>query len=120
MKLIQEYTIKIIIQIFAFAIAMEIFIMILLLYRSGAIFTSAYNQTIEKSEIKSIEITKKIHTYIINLLTRYSTDLKLIGKHALLFNKFKISPNTSTILINSNKNKEIIYANFEELMNNKL
>ena len=119
MKLIQEYTIKIIIQIFAFTIAMEIVIMIILLNRSGTIFLNTYNQTIARSELKSIDITKKLETYITNLLTRFSTDLKLIGKHALLFNKFKNSQ-TSTILINTEKNKEIIYAKFEELINNKI
>ena len=117
MKLIQEYIIKIIIQIFAFTIAMEVLIMILLLYKSGNIFSNTYNQTIEKSELKSIEITKKLQTYITNLLTRYSTDLKLICKHALLYNKFKNSP---SILTNSDKNKEIIYADFEELLRNKI
>ena len=119
MKLVQEYTIKIIIQIFAFILTMEIIIMIILLNRSGIIFSSTYNQTIAKSEVKSIEITKKIQTYISNLLTRYSTDLKLIGKHALLFNKFKNSNNSSNILNNSDKNKEIIFSKFEELINNK-
>jgi len=118
MKLVQEFTIKIIIQIFAFILAMEILIMIILLNRSGIIFSSAYNQTIAKSEFKSIEITKKIQTYISNLLTRYSTDLKLIGKHALLFNKFKNYHNSSNILNNSDKNKEIIFSKFEELINN--
>ena len=118
MKLIQEFTIKIVIQIFAFTIAMEILIMIILLYRSGTIFLNTYNETIAKSELKSIEITKKLQAYITNILTRYSTDLKLICKHALLFNKFKNS-HTSTILINSDKNKEIIYAKFEELIINK-
>ena len=93
--------------------------MIILLNRSGIIFSSTYNQTIAKSEVKSIEITKKIQTYISNLLTRYSTDLKLIGKHALLFNKFKNSNNSSNILNNSDKNKEIIFSKFEELINNK-
>ena len=120
MKLIQEYTIKIIIQIFSFTIIMEIFIMIILSRRSGIIFSSTYNQTIIKSELKSIEITKKIQTYISNLLVRYSTDLKLICRHALLFSKFKNSSNTSTILLNTDKNKEIIYANFKELLQNEI
>ena len=117
MKLIQEYAIKIMIQIFAFFITMEIFITIIIFNRSGIIFSSSYNQTIVNFELKSIEITKKIQTYIKNLLTRYSTDLKLICKHVLLYNKFKNSPN---ILINSDKNREIISANFEELMHNKI
>ena len=124
MKLIQEYANKVIIQIFAFTIVMEILILIILLNRSGTIFLNTYNQTIAKSELKSIEITKNIQAYISNLFRRYSTDLKLIGKHALLFNRFDNSQNTlnkgSTILNNSNKTKEIIYANFEELLNNKI
>ena len=51
MKLVQEYIIKIIIQIFAFILTMEILIMIILLNRSGIILSSTYNQTIAKSEV---------------------------------------------------------------------
>ena len=60
MKLIQEYTVKMIIFIIILSISMEIILLVLLYSRSNQIFISSYEQIILNSERKSIEITQKI------------------------------------------------------------
>ena len=97
MKIIQEYTTKIIIFCIILCVLLEVIILLILLFRSSAIFKSTYNQTIEKSEKKSMEITEKIKDYTYNLVMRYNTDLKLICKHALFLNGKK-DYNTSNVI----------------------
>ena len=120
MKLIEEYIVKIVLLVIASIIVIEGFIIFLLVTRAKIIFKSIYNETIEKTETKSIEITKKIEEYATNLLTRYMTDLKLICKHAQLLNG-KGNENSLDDMINnsseilSKNNKEILIATSEEL-----
>ena len=122
MKLIKEYIIKIFVLIIVLTILMEVCILFLLIIRSSRIFNVTYNQTIEQSEIKTIKLTEKFKNYINNLFMKYSTDLKLICKHALLLNGKKeyissdVINKKSKIFNNSNKLKEIIPANIEDLL----
>ena len=126
MKLIQEYIIKICIAVFILALLMELYILFLLMKRAPKTFDSTYHQTMEKSESKSIEITGKIEKFISNLLMKYTTDLKLIGKHASLLNgKAIYSPekliNINSNMLNINNNKKMILkSNTEELKKNNL
>ena len=125
MKLVKEFSTKIIIIIIIFVVSMEIGILLFLLSDSASIFINTYNQTIENSKQKAIEITHKFQLYIRNLLIKQTTDLKLICKHASLLNGKKIynSKNVidknSNIIINSNKSKQIIYAKTEILNEDK-
>ena len=121
MKLIQEYIIKIVILCVVAVIVIEGFIAFLLVIRARIIFDSIYKETMEKTEQKAIEITQKIEEYATNLLTRYMTDLKLIGKHALLLNGNQNSTDddvideNSDILKNGKNNKRIVNATLEGL-----
>ena len=121
MKLIQEYIIKIVFLIIAAVAAIESLITFLLVQRAKLIYNSVYSETMQKTEEKTIEITKKLEEYGTNLVTRYITDLKLICKHALLlngkknFNIEEVIQEDADILKNSNKN--IVYATVEELNN---
>ena len=63
MKLIQEYLIKICISVFLLSILMELYILFLLMNRSPKIFDKAFNETLSKTENKSIAITQKIDKY---------------------------------------------------------
>ena len=125
MKLVKEFSTKIIIIIIIFVVSMEIGILLFLLSDSASIFINTYNQTIINSKQKAIEITHKFQLYIKNLLIKQTTDLKLICKHASLLNGKKIynSKNVidknSNIIINSNKSKQIIYAKIEILNEDK-
>ena len=124
MKLIQEYIIKIIILVFVLVLLMEGFILYLLLVKSRKVFINAYQQTITKSETKSIDITRKIGDYINYLILKYITELKLVGKHALLlngkqiYNPEKTIHRESNIFINNDKQKNIINATIEDIIKN--
>ena len=122
MKLIQEYTLKVIIFMIVLSVLMEISILILLYINSAQIFMDVYQKTITKSEAKSIEITKKIENHTSNIIIKYFTDLKLIGKHALLLNgkngkNYTKINNNSHIFNNNDKQKEIIVTNKNNLLN---
>ena len=122
MKLIQEYSIKVIIFIFSILFIMESCIFGIILIRSNNIYNKTYENTLTKSKDKSIEITKKFGDYARRLILRYLTDLKLICKHALLLNgKHLYNPintiNRESKLVNINdEQKEIIIAKTENLL----
>ena len=120
MKLFQEYIIKIVILIIVAVVFIESFITYLLVIRARLIYNYVYSETMEKSEEKSIEITKKIEEYTTNLLTRYMTDLKLICKHAQLLNGKKGSSDEDVIDKDSdilkNSSKKILIATVENLL----
>ena len=98
---------------------MESFISFLLAKRAKVIYKAVYQETILKSEKKSIEITKKLEEYSTNLLTRYMIDLKLICKHAQLLNGKKDYDESEVINEDSdilkNSKKKIFKATLEEL-----
>ena len=121
MKLIQAYLVKISIGIFILAILMDLYLLFLIRYKAPRIFDSSYEDILTKSENKSIIITKKIEQYISNIITKYSTDLKLICKHSTLligkqvYNSSTTMNRESTIFKNNNELKNIIIAELEEL-----
>ena len=121
MKLIHEYTIKVIIFLMAMSVVMEVILLALLYIRSSQIFIKSYQQTILNTEEKSIEITQKIAIHIKNVIVKYLADLKLIGKHALLLNgkgkNFTTEMNKNAKIVNNNnKQKHIVKATREELL----
>ena len=125
MKLIQEYLIKICISVFLLSILMELYILFLLMNRSPKMFDKAYNETLSKTENKSIIITKKIDKYISSLLMKYSGDVKLICKHALLLNGKEQNYKPESIMednINifniNNEKKSIVNSTLEEINKN--
>ena len=123
MKIIQEYSIKIIIFVFVLSILIEAGILVLTVIRSSSIFNDVYDNTIQNSEIKSFGIIEKIKNYINSLLSKYNTDLKLICKHSLLL--IGKTANNPSLLINKNSKifqnndeiKKIVPANLETLLN---
>ena len=121
MKLIREYIIIIIILNIFFVILMEGFIVFFLNNRSQTIFNQTYNETIEESRNKSMIITEKIKNYTSHLLMKYTTDLKLICKHALLLfgkdvnNTSGVINRNSSIFNNIDEQRDILTATIEEL-----
>ena len=122
MKLIQEYIVKASIFVFALSIVMELSILILTIIRSSQNFIETYQQITLKSEKKSIFLSEKIKNFTIYILLKYTTDLKLIGKHSLLLNgkkgfnsSFAMNRNYQ-IFVNNNKKKEIISAELKNLL----
>ena len=124
MKLIQEYMFKIVLLVVVSIVVIEFFLTFLFVKRAIIIFSSIYSETIEKTESKSIEITKKIEEYATNLLTRYMTDLKLICKHSQFvngrlntWNESNLINISSDTLIRNIKvgSKEIVISTLEEL-----
>ena len=87
MKLINEYTTKIIIMIISLILFLEICIVIYTYLDSKKIFESTYDETLKASEKKTIEITRNIKMLTTNILMQAITELKLIAKHSLLYNK---------------------------------
>ena len=122
MKLIQEYLVKIVLLIISSVIFIELFITYLLVTRAKLIYNTVYEETMKKTEEKSIEITSKIEEFATNLVTRYMTDLKLICKHAQLLNGNINSINNDELInkdsdILNNKNKTIYIGTIEQLKN---
>ena len=119
MKIVQEYIIKVVVLMIVAIVVMESFISFLLAKRAKVIYKAVYQETILKSEKKSIEITKKLEEYSTNLLTRYMIDLKLICKHAQLLNGKKDYDESEVINEDSdilkNSKKKIFKATLEEL-----
>ena len=122
MKLIQEYLVKIVLLIISSVIFIELFITYLLVTRAKLIYNTVYEETMKKTEEKSIQITSKIEEFATNLVTRYMTDLKLICKHAQLLNGNINSINNDELInkdsdILNNKNKTIYIGTIEQLKN---
>ena len=122
MKLIQEYSLKIILFVFALSILLEIGISILTILVSKNIFSNVNTNIIQNSELKSIhliEIVKNITDY---LLTKYNNDLKIMAKHALLlvgkqnYNSSLVINKNSRIFKNSDEQKVILPANLDDLL----
>ena len=71
-----------------------------------------------------MEITEKIKNFAYFLVMRYNTDLKLICKHALLLNcknnctNNNVIKRDSILIKNNNKQKDIISAKLEKLLEN--
>ena len=122
MKIIHEYTRKLIIMILCLMIIFEACFLSYIQFTSEKIFNKVYSETLNKTEQKTIEITRNTKYFTINLLMNYITELKLIARHILLYkgmnntnNKNHINYN-SKIFPNNNNNKKIIEANLINLL----
>ena len=86
MKLIREYTTKVIILIICFVILLELFVCFYIYRTSYNIFEIYITDTLEKTKKKTTEFTQTINKFVVNLLMNYITKLKLIAKSNALFN----------------------------------
>ena len=121
MKLIQEYSVKVIIFTFCLAFGLEACVLIFTLLTSKTILKKVYSDTISSSETKTKEITKYIKILASNLLMTTFTDLKLISRYMYLYNKnitnIQLNPkifNTDKYKIISNEENEL---NTSEIFN---
>ena len=122
MKIIHEYSIKVIIMILFFMIVLEGCFLSYIDSTSNKILKETYNETLKKTEQKTIEITRNTKKFVENLLMKYITELKLIARHIFLYkgknninNKNHINYN-SKIFENKNNHKKIIEANLTKLL----
>jgi len=126
MKIIQDYTIKVIILIFCLVLSLEICICIFIYINSKNIYKEIFDDTLEKSAKKAKESMETVTKFIQNLLMIYITKLKLINKHIYLYNRNFYLDNENTINKNSkiSKNKnlqnKIIEANTDSIHENKV
>jgi len=123
MKLIREYTTKVIILIICFVILLELFVCFYIYRTSYNIFEIYITDTLEKTKKKTTEFTQTINKFVVNLLMNYITKLKLIAKSNALFNgkiksKEKESINkNSKFFSNNNLRKRILKADVNEIYN---
>ena len=122
MKLINEYTTKVLILILCFVISLEICVFFFIHKNSQSIYKIIYNDTLEKSAKKGKETMEMITYFMRNLFMYYMTKLKLISKHIFLFNgnMYSIHDNSinknSKILNNKNLTDKIIEANTDAIL----
>ena len=107
MKLINEYTTKVLILIFCLVISLEICVFFFIYKNSQSIYKKTYKDTLEKSAKKGKETMEMINHFMRNLFMYYMTKLKLISKHIFLFNGNVNSINDNSI----NKNSKIFKKN---------
>ena len=121
MKLIREFSIKVIILIFSLLVALEFCNLLYIYLTSKSIFQKTYDESIKRTEEKSLEITRNLKTFTTNYFLKFITELKLIAKYTLLFkgkssNNFEnIINKNSKFVKNNNLNKKIIEANTKSL-----
>ena len=86
MKLIKEFIIKEIILLFIALLIIECFIVYILYKREEIIYDETYNETMNKIVNKALEASRKFNELTKNYISKYSSDLKLIATHSILFN----------------------------------
>ena len=111
MKLIHEYTLKVIITIICFMLALECVTLFYISFTSNKIFNQNYNETLKRSEDKALEVTKNIKMFTTNFLMNFVTKLKIIARYTLLYNG-KNSTNYENII---NKNFKLYHNNMEKM-----
>ena len=123
MKIIHEYIRKLVIMILCLMIIFDAGFLSYIQSNSEKIFAQVYDETLNKTEQKTIEITRNTKYFTINLLMKYITELKLIARHIFLYkgmnntnNKNNINYN-SKIFVNNNNQKKIIEADLNYLIN---
>ena len=126
MKLIKEYTYKLIISMVILVIFLEAIIFFFVYNASYKTFNKTVSDTLERSKQKTTELSEEINNYVINLLMNYITKLNLISKHSQLFNgkngansEIKINKNSKIFLSNNLKDK-ILEAKTEEINKHKV
>ena len=108
MKLINEYTIKIIICIICFIAALECAVTFFIYYKSITIFRQVDEETLQKARKKTLELARHIKTFASNWVVTTITDLKLISKYTLLYYGKKSSNDEHIINKNSKPILKII------------
>ena len=121
MKIIREYTIKVIIMIISFVVSLEVCNLLYIYFTSKTIYKKTYDETLKRTEEKSMEITRNIKNFTANYFLKFVTELKMIAKYTLLYNG-KIENNYANIInrnsqfiLNNNMQKKIINANISRL-----
>ena len=126
MKLIEDYTFKVVIIIICLVLLFEVITFLFIYYTSNKIFEETISDTLERSKKKSIELAEDINKYVNNLSINYITKLRLISKHTLIFNG-KINSNNdyiinrnSKIFLNKDLRSKIFPANTDEINKNEI
>ena len=125
MKLIHEYTLKVIITIICFMIALEGAVFFYISFTSNKIFNQNYDETLKRSEEKALEVTKNIKMFTTNFLMNFVTKLKIVARYTLLYNGKNstnyeniINKNAKLYSKNIEKQKQIIKADINHLIKN--
>lgn len=119
MKIINEFTKYLIILFIVFVSLLEVEIFCYIIFRYNKAFEKIKGRALVNSSEKAVQLTGKINYFISTLFIRYKTDLKLMGKHMLLYvgndeNPQKIINKSTSFLLNNNKS--IINADLTELL----
>ena len=121
MKIIREYTIKVIIMIISFVVSLEVCNLLYIYFTSKTIYKKTYDETLKRTEEKSLEITSSIKNFTANYFLKFVTELKKIAKYTLLYNGksennyTNIINRNSQFILNNNMQKKIIKANIIQL-----
>ena len=121
MKIIREYTIKVIIMIISFVVSLEVCNLLYIYFTSKTIYKKTYDETLKRTEEKSLEITSSIKNFTANYFLKFVTELKKIAKYTLLYNGksennyTNIINRNSQFILNNNMQKKIIKANIGQL-----
>ena len=103
MKLIQNYSIKLIIFILFLVSILEICVFFFIYRNSKNIYNKLFDDTLDKSAKKAKESFESINHFVRNLFMSYMTKFKLISKHAFLYSGKEDSKEKNII----NKNSKI-------------
>ena len=103
MKLIQNYSIKLIIFILFLVSILEICVFFFIYRNSKNIYNKLFDDTLDKSAKKAKESFESINHFVRNLFMNYMTKFKLISKHAFLYSGKEDSKEKNII----NKNSKI-------------
>ena len=85
------------------------------------IYKKTYDETLKRTEEKSLEITSSIKNFTANYFLKFVTELKKIAKYTLLYNGksennyTNIINRNSQFILNNNIQKKIINANINQL-----
>ena len=103
MKLIKDYSTKVLIFIFFLVCSLEICVFIFIYHNSKNIYNKLFDDTLNNSAKKSKESLKSLLHFTKNLFMNYMAKLKLISKHIVLYNEKRDSNKRQVI----NKNSRI-------------
>ena len=121
MKLVNEYSIKVIIMIICFILALECCILFFIYKDSNNIFDHTYKETLKRTEEKTLEITRNIKMFTANYIMKFITEIKLIARYSVLFNGKNMTKEENTInknskyVKNNKKQKKIIKADLTQI-----
>ena len=121
MKLVNEFSFKVISFLLCFIILLEIIVFIFIYYKSIQIFEKTVSDTLERTKIKTTELAESINKFVTYLLMNYITKLKLIARYIHLFvgknnvNNDKIINKNSKIFLNKDLGEKILVAKTEEI-----